>query len=151
MSRVRRWPLRILASAFAAGVVARLVLKSRGDEDSDEFDLVTIMGGRALRSRSESFLGGNCLTVFGGLDLDLRRANLGPTGADLDLVIVCGGNRLSVPEDWRVTVSSRSIAAGIDAPVSPDDAEAPHLRIRALVVGGGLQVAAWPRLQVVPA
>lgn len=143
--------MRIMVTTLAAASMARLVLASRGDEDSDELDLVTIMGGRALRSRSDSFLGGNCLTVLGGLDLDLRRANLGPTGADLDLVIVCGGTRLEVPEGWRVTVSSRSIAAGIDSPVPPDDADAPHLRIRALVIAGGLQVISRPRLQVVPA
>jgi hypothetical protein len=140
-----------LVSAFAAALLARLVLASRGDEDSDELDLVTIMGGRALRSGSDSFLGGNCLTVFGGLDLDMRRANLGPTGADLDLVIVCGGIRLTVPDDWRVSVTSRSIAAGVDAPGRPADADAPRLRIRAIVIGGGLQVIQRPRLQVVPA
>src|SRR5690606_41385305 len=68
-----------------AGLAARLLLTGRGGPESDEIDLVTVFEGLHLRSNSSAFMGGSTLAPFGGIVLDLRRANLGPTGATLEV------------------------------------------------------------------
>jgi hypothetical protein len=151
MMRLLRFLVFLAMLVLGPAWLAKAVLQSRGDEESDEVDLVTILAGRSLLSRSQDFLGGNCLTVLGGLDLDLRTAGLGPTGADLDLVTIVGGARVLVPTGWRVSLEPRVIMGGASGPTGPVDADAPHLRVRALTVLGGIEIAARPRLEAVPA
>ena len=133
-----------------AGLAARLVLRSRGGPDSDEVDLVTIYEGLHLRSTAEAFMGGTTLALFGGLVFDLRRAQLGPTGADLEVTTVFGGTGIIVPPDWRVEVDPRTFFGGLDLSTDyPNDDDAPVLRIRARTYFGGLQVESRPRLEAV--
>jgi len=134
----------------AGGLVARLLLHSRGGPDSDEVDLVTVFEGLHLRSHSSAFMGGSILALFGGIILDLRRAQLGPTGADLAVFTVFGGTGIVVPPDWRVEVDARTWLGGLDlSNQQPDLDHAPTLRIRARTLFGGLQVESRPRLEAV--
>jgi hypothetical protein len=133
-----------------AGLAARLLLNSRGGPDSDEIDLVTVFEGLHLRSHSSAFMGGSMLALFGGIVLDLRRAQLGPTGADLTVFTLFGGTGIIVPPDWRVEVDARTWLGGLDlSNQQPDLGEAPMMRIRARTLFGGLQVESRPRLEAV--
>lgn len=133
-----------------AALAARLLLVSRGEPDSDEIDLVTIFEGLHLRSHASAFMGGATLAVFGGIVLDLRRAHLGPTGANLEVNVLFGGTVIIVPPDWRVEVESKNIMGGLDrSHQQPDDPEAPVLSIKARTVFGGLQIESRPRLEAV--
>lgn len=133
-----------------AGLAARFVLRSRGGPDSDEVDLVTVYEGLHLRSTAEAFMGGTTLAVFGGIVFDLRRAHLGPTGADLIVTTVFGGTGIIVPPDWRVEVDAQTWLGGLDlSNEQPDDDDAPVLRIRARTFFGGFQVESRPRLEAV--
>ena len=133
-----------------AGLAARLLLTSRGGPDSDEVDLVTVYEGLHLRSTADAFMGGTTLALFGGLLFDLRRAHLGPTGAELLVTTVFGGTGIVVPPDWRVEVDARTWLGGLDLSTEPPaDDDAPLLRIRARTLFGGLQVESRPRLEAV--
>lgn len=148
---------RLLKAAVAvnlfiglAGLAARLLLTSRGGPGSDEVDLVTVFEGLHIRSHSDAFMGGSTLALFGGIVLDLRRANLGPTGADLQATTIFGGTGIIVPPDWRVEVDARTWLGGLDLSGNqPDHPDTPTLRIRARTLFGGLQVEARPRLEAV--
>lgn len=132
------------------GLVARLLLTSRGGPDSDEVDLVTVFEGLHLRSNSSSFMGGSVLSLFGGVLLDLRRAKLGPTGASLEVTTIFGGTSIVVPPDWRVEVDARTWVGGLDlSNEQPDLPDAPKLTIRARTIFGGFQVESRPRLEAV--
>ena len=136
--------------AGATGLAARLLLKSRGGPQSDEVDLVAVFEGIHLRSTAQSFLGGKILALFGGVVLDLRRAQLGPTGAELIVTTVFGGTSVVVPTDWRVEVDDRTWLGGLDlSGEQPGDPDAPVLRIRVSTLLGGFQVESRPRLQAV--
>lgn len=133
-----------------AGVTARLLLTSRGGPESDEVDLVTVFEGLHLRSQSSAFMGGTTLALFGGIVFDLRRAQLGPTGADLKVTTMFGGTGIVVPPDWRIEVDAQTWLGGLDrSDEQPDDPEAPALRIRARTIFGGLQIESRPRLEAV--
>lgn len=133
-----------------AGLAARLVFTGRGGPESDEVDLVTVFEGLHLRSHSTAFMGGSTLALFGGIVFDLRRAQLGPTGAHLRVTTVFGGTGIVVPPDWRVEVDARTWIGGLDlSNQQPEDTQAPVLHIRARTLFGGLQVESRPRLEAV--
>lgn len=120
-------------------------MPSRGDEQSDEVALVTIRGGRELRSRATSFRGGSVLTVMGGTRLDLRGASPVPDGAHLRLRTYAGGTEVVVPDTWRVQMEGRAIVGGHDVGVPRPDRlpeNAPRLSIEALTLAGGTAVSA---------
>lgn len=148
--RLLKIAIALNLAAGLAAFAARLLLVSRGEPDSDEVDLVTIFEGLHLRSHSSAFMGGSALSVFGGIVLDLRRAQLGPTGADLEIKTLFGGTVIVVPPDWRIEVQARSLFGGLDrSDQPPADPEAPVLQIRATTIFGGLQVESRPRLEAV--
>lgn len=133
-----------------AGLIARLLLTSRGGPDSDEIDLVSVFEGLHFRSHSSTFLGGSILAFLGGIVLDLRRAHLGPTGAHLRVTTIFGGTALIIPPDWRVEVTESTWMGGLDLSTHPPtDPDAPVLRLHILTFFGGTQVEARPRLQAV--
>jgi len=142
--------LALAVLAGTAGAAARLLLKSRGGPQSDEIDLVAVFEGIHMRSTASSFLGGKIFTLFGGVVLDLRRAQLGPTGAELIVTTIFGGTSVVVPPDWRVDVDDQTWLGGLDlSSTQPGDPDAPMLRIRVTTLLGGFQVESRPRLQAV--
>ena len=150
MRRLARLGLILCLMLGLAGLAARLVLTSRGGPESDEVDLVTVYEGLHLRSHSSAFMGGSTLALFGGIVLDLRRAQLGPTGADLTVYTLFGGTGIVVPPDWRVEVDARTWIGGLDlSNDQPGDDTGPMLRIRARTLFGGLQIESRPRLEAV--
>jgi hypothetical protein len=125
----------------AAGFVKRAA-PSRGDDTSDEVALVAVFDGVELESRATAFRGGSMLAWFGGIDVDLREAQLAP-GARLTVHTLFGGIAIRTPPGWRIESSVRALAGGIDArtPV-PDDPGAPVLTLAGMAVFGGIAVSA---------
>lgn len=140
--------LNVLAGL--AGLAARWMLSSRGGPESDEIDMVGVFEGIHLRSSSSAFMGGSTLALFGGIVLDLRRAALSPTGADLKVSTIFGGTSIVTPPDWRVEVDARTWIGGLDlSHEQPDDPELPTIRIQSRTYFGGFQVETRPRLEAV--
>jgi hypothetical protein len=148
--------LRTLALLFvgfyggvlAAAALVKRALPSRGDAESDEVALVAIFGGSQLKSRSQAFRGGTLFAWFGGVDADLRDATLAP-GAELSVGAMWGGDRVVVPEGWRVEDEARAIFGGVEVKVpDPEDPDAPTLRVKATAAYGGVSIAAKARATV---
>ncbi|HXG77543.1 MAG TPA: hypothetical protein VNJ53_13340 [Gaiellaceae bacterium] len=129
-----------LAGFAVSGALLRRAFPSRGDETSDELELVSVFAGTALRSRAQAFRGGSVLSWCGGTALDLREATLAP-GARLTVYTVLGGVALRVPPGWRVRSSVHALAGGVAVNVpEPEDPEAPTLVVDGLAVLGGVAV-----------
>jgi hypothetical protein len=82
------------------------------------------------------------VAVFGGVEVDLRDAELPPGGLHLSASAVFGGVDVTVPEGVRVEVSGVSVFGGRhvhggDAPYGPG---AYVLHVRAIAVFGGVNV-----------
>ena len=133
---------------FYAGMVAaarfvKRAVPSRGDAESDEVGLVAIQGGEELASRAQAFRGGSLLAWQGGIEADLRGAQLAPGGAQLTVHALMGGIDIRVPAGWRVESRMRALAGGVDVRVpEPEDAAAPTLTLEGLAVFGGVSVRA---------
>jgi hypothetical protein len=134
--------LGALAGVMAAAAVAKLAVQSRGDEDSDELALAAIYDGIDLKSRARAFRGGSLLAWFGGIELDLREAEL-TAGAELTAHAIFGGIQVRTPPHWRVESSATAIFGGVDVRThAEDDPDAPLLRLKGKAVFGGIDVRA---------
>lgn len=140
--RVILWTLAIQIVAFIVGTIISRKM-TRGDEDSDDFQVAAIMGGKKFYSHADHLKSGTVIASMGGVDLDLRDATLDPGGANLELKATMGGVQAVVPEDWAVDVDEKAQVGGIDVKVtSPEDLpkDAPSLHIDAVTRFGGVLV-----------
>lgn len=144
---MRRKLPRIIMAIVTVQVIGSLVglvmskRMSEGDENSDEFMVAAIFGGRKFHSRARSLRSGVVVASMGGIDLDLRNATLAPEGAALELRTTMGGIQVTVPQDWAVDVDAKTQAGGFEVNVTPPEdlpEDAPSLRIHAVTrMGGG--------------
>lgn len=72
------------------------------DNSINTFDDFVIFGGREVFIDSQALAGGKATSIFGGMEFDLRKANLKPGGAVIDCVSVFGGCEFKIPMDWNV-------------------------------------------------
>ncbi len=62
-------------------------------------------------------------------------------GAVLDVLVVMGGVKLRVPRDWRVSLELMALmGAAVDKTSSPEGDTEKVLRVRGLVLMGGIEV-----------
>jgi hypothetical protein len=127
--------------AMAAAAFVKRAVPSVGDEESDEVSLVAIFDGINLKSRAKAFRGGSMFAWFGGIDVDLREAELAP-GARLALNTLFGGIAVRLPPGWRVESDLHALVGGVDARGLADDPGAPTLRLEGTAVFGGIAVGA---------
>jgi hypothetical protein len=84
----------------------------------------------------QNFKGAKYDAVFGGFEVDLRRANIEGESAVLDLNAVFGGIEVKVSESWSVIVKGAGVFGGfVDNTVQPDPRIYPSPKI--LYVKGG--------------
>jgi hypothetical protein len=134
--------LGLWAGMMAAAAFAKRAVPSRGDEDSDELALVAVFDGVDLESRAKAFRGGSMLAWYGGIQVDLRGAQLAP-GAVLSVHALYGGIEIRVPPAWRVESKVKALAGGVDARTpAADDPDAPVLTLEGMALFGGIQVSA---------
>jgi hypothetical protein len=88
--------LGVWAGVTGSALFFKRAVPSRGDEESDELALVAVFDGIDLKSRAKAFKGGSMLAWFGGIEVDLREAQLAP-GAKLAVNAFFGGIDLKTP------------------------------------------------------
>jgi Cell wall-active antibiotics response 4TMS YvqF len=147
--KVRRPLLWLVAMDALAWTAGQLLAKrlSAGDDESDEFRVAAVMGGKQFRSHARHLRTGAAVAAMGGLDLDLRDVALDSGGATLDLHATMGGVRVTVPREWAVDVDTSALAGGVQAKVTPPEElpyDAPALHVRAVVRMGGALVTTEP-------
>jgi Cell wall-active antibiotics response 4TMS YvqF len=126
--------------AATSAALAKRVLASRGDEESDEVALTAIFDGINLKSRAQAFRGGSMLAWFGGVAVDLTEAKLAPE-ARLTIGALIGGVDVKVPPGWRIVSTARAIAGGVSDDVpEPADPEAPTLVVESTAALGGISI-----------
>jgi predicted membrane protein len=103
-------------------------------------------GGIKRRVDTQDFQGGEMVAVFGGIEIDLRRAGIAPGTKEvvIDANATFGGIELRVPENWNVIMRGIGVFGGYEdktiPPREPERATAPRLVIKGYAVFGGVSV-----------
>jgi predicted membrane protein len=103
-------------------------------------NIMTVVGGNHIKNVSQDFRGGELTAVMGGIEMDLRQANM--TGeAVLNVFAFWGGIDLRVPSDWNVVLNGIPILGGIDdKTVQPANTMEKRLIIKGYAIMGGVEI-----------
>jgi uncharacterized protein DUF1707 len=109
--------------------------------------LVSILGGLDRRGRWRLAPDTVAVTFLGGMDLDLRDAEIEAPESQLTLYTILGGADIKVPEGVDVEVGGFSLLGGKDVRGGrrPVPAGAPKLTVRAFTLLGGVSVTTKSR------
>ena len=120
-----------------------IAVSSEGTSAENTLREWATFSGIKRRLETPNFQGGEMVAVFGGIDIDLRRAGIAPGIKEvvIDANATFGGIELRVPETWLVVTRGVGIFGGYedktDPPASPD---APRVVIKGFAVFGGISV-----------
>ena len=103
-----------------------------------------VFGGTRRRIDSQDFQGGEAFAMFGGVEIDLRRAATTRDEIIIEVNAIFGGVEVRVPETWNVTVRGAGIFGGyedktMDTRVAPEGKQ-PHLIVNGFAVFGGVTI-----------
>jgi len=137
------WP--VLLIVIGLGIIFSQNYRAKVPAMSeDAVDYFTIFSILNIRNNSKRFRGGNIFTLFGGVELDLRDAELAEDKARLELIAAFGGIDIKVPEHWRVIVSGIPLFGGWENKTRlkdiSKDRNAPVLQVRCLALFGGVEI-----------
>ena len=120
---------------------------SKGIIGDDYIDYVNIFSGGERQVTSANFKGGKVTAIFGGMELDLTKAQLAPGRSELEIACIFGGATFIVPDDWFVTIEITPILGGFSDSrrLSPGRTVDPskQLVIKGTVVFGGGEVKSY--------
>ncbi len=120
---------------------------SKGVAGDDYIDYVNVFSGGERQVVSQNFQGGKISAVFGGIELDLTKANLATGVSELEIACVFGGATLIVPDDWYITIEVTPVLGGFtdSRKLTPGRTidSTKHLIIKGAVVFGGGEVKSY--------
>lgn len=146
------WPLAmILAGIFIiwGSIEARNALGKAGVDGGDPRSTLNehvLFGGIERRVNSKQFRGGQLHAVFGGIEVDLRDAEMEGDEATLVANSVFGGIEIRVPESWYVASHGQGIFGGFTDATKyrgVEDTTNPHrktLIVKGASVFGGVEI-----------
>jgi predicted membrane protein len=99
-----------------------------------------VFGGSRRVVTDQDFKGGKVSSVFGGVFLDLRGANMVQESAVLEIACVYGGANVYIPTTWNLEIRGAGVFGGfsdqtVHPPITP---ETKHLIVRGAAVFGGV-------------
>lgn len=132
------WPTLIIL----AGIGVMLPrLEGTREAAGDSVAAFSALGSRTLKSRSQSFTGGEVTVLMGNIVLDLSDTALAP-GAKITVTAFLGGCEILVPVGWEVQIGGVPVIGGWDDTTRRDrlDPSTPVLIVRAVAVLAGVEV-----------
>jgi predicted membrane protein len=97
---------------------------------------VAIFGGVERRITTKDFRGGSVNAVFGGVELDLGRADMQQPETELEINAIFGGVELRVPDNWQVVSRGQAIFGGYDDKTDHSDVDATGNPKKILILTG---------------
>ena len=114
---------------------------------NDYIDYINIFSGGERQVTSDNFKGGKITAIFGGMELDLTRAQLAPGRSELEIACIFGGATFIVPDDWFITIEVTPVLGGFSDSrrLSPGRTVDPskQLVIKGAVIFGGGEIKSY--------
>lgn len=132
------WPVAIIMVGVA--MLSRMGLGTQGTDD-DEIRASVFWWAAQRRTTSQQFTGGRLTAVMGGIEVDLRQADI-VDRAELSIFAFWGGVTIKVPPTWRIrTVGLPLMGGWEDKTQPPPTAEAaPELVLRMTAIMSGVEI-----------
>jgi len=136
------WPLLLIAAGVMAmwsAIQARVFLEKTPGDNSDPrttLDESTVFGGIQKRLNSREFRGGRLQAIFGGIEVDLRDADLVEEEAVIYANAIFGGIEIRVPETWYVAARGQGVFGGFSDSTRFSGASDPDKPKKTLIVLG---------------
>jgi len=86
----------------------------RGETDTSRFHVDVFMSNVSRSITTQELEHGSVTALMGGVDVDLRAADLAGGKATIDVSLVMGGLNLIVPDDWVVEFEGSPIMGSVD-------------------------------------
>ena len=145
------WPMVLIAAgAFAmwSALQARKMIDGFNGNNADPRTTLNesaIFGGVQKRLNAKEFRGGQLQSLFGGIEIDLRDADLAETEAVLYANAIFGGIEIRVPETWFVAARGQGIFGGYTDSTrytGPGDPDKPKktLIVMGTAIFGGVEI-----------
>jgi len=134
------WPLFVIAFGLSL-VFGQYRSRIRASE-AGHTSLFAVLGGVDGRNTSKAFTGADLTAVFGGVELDLRDAEVVDRPARVDAVAVFGGAEVIVPREWNVRMDVLPVLGGAsdDRPRRENQHEDVDLVVTGFAAFGGVSV-----------
>jgi predicted membrane protein len=134
------WPLILVAAGGALlwKTLAR-TNEETGNADPESF---TMFGGVERRITAPAFTGTEMTAIFGGYQVDLRKAQIAAEKAVITATAIFGGIELIIPESWVVDIHGSPIFGSYsDETIHHDVASpGPRLIIEGFAMFGGITI-----------
>jgi hypothetical protein len=102
-----------------------------------------IFGGGERKVTTDDFRGGNVTAIFGGVEVDLRRAGMRGDSAAINVTSMFGGIVLRLPENWIAVTQVVAMFGGVGNKSLEPNADMPgvkRLYIKGAAIFGGVEV-----------
>ena len=142
------WPVAIIAVGLVLiwGALRPPPSAKMSTDSTDMFNAVAIFSGCERRVKSQNFKGGRATSIFGGVELDLRDAQIDGDEATIEVNCIFGGAEIRVPDSWNVHSKSIPVLGGfsdkthISAAQDSSGGKRKTLIITGAVVFGGVEI-----------
>ncbi len=134
------WPILLIGVGLL--ILFKGSVKSTVDKSSEDYISVnTIFSGTEKKISSKSFEGGSLFVLFGGSEIDLRKAELSKDGAHIEITAAFGGVTIFVPDDVQVVSEGSALFGGWESKANASIKQgAPVLRISGSAIFGGVEI-----------
>lgn len=133
--------IAIIGVKLVRDVFKRKTARDTGSTSPDALvHAFAFMSGVGRRSVSTDFRGGDANAIMGGVEIDLRNAEIQP-GQEvvIDTFAMWGGIEIRVPENWRVVSEVFPLMGACEDNTVPK-AAGPVLTIRGVVLMGAIEI-----------
>ncbi len=116
----RLWPVVLIAIGIKIIMQGKDSLKNTDASDDSYFSHNSFFGGGEHKNLSSDLKGGELVTIFGGIELDLSEAQPSEN-CKIICTTIFGGIEIRVPTNWNVIVSGTPLFGSINNRTRPHD------------------------------
>jgi predicted membrane protein len=133
--------IAVLGGKLVWDAVNRKPRQSSTADPTSEVHAFAIMSGIQRQSTTRAFHGGDANAIMGGVELDLRNAEI-RDGEEpiLDVFAMWGGIEITVPENWRVVSKVLPLMGGFVDKTTSASGKGPILIVRGTAIMGAVEV-----------
>ena len=128
----------IFPAVLVAIGIGMIFKDSKLEKEKENEEYYATFSGEKLNFEGDTFNGASLNAIFGGIDLNLKKADI-KNETNINTTSVFGGINIFVPDNVNVEIKSTSLFGGVTNKVENKENQ-PTIKIRAFCLFGGVEV-----------